>query len=212
MQDVAARLRQRAAEQGLEVPDHLGSQLLAYFDLLQRWNRKINLTSLSNSDEAVDRLLLEPVAAARTLPRHASLADLGSGGGSPAIPLALALDAPQLLMIESRSRKAAFLREAARELGLNAIVEAARFEDVCRRPTLMGRFDVVSLRAVRPDADALSAAASLLKSDGIVALFVGPHVTASSLPLPRNLAWRATQPLLRSRTSHLAVLFHVEQS
>ena len=211
MYDLAARFSVRAAQEGLEVPDQLSRRLFAYFELLQRWNHKINLTALVELDQALDRLLLEPIAAAQVLPRHANLADLGSGGGSPAIPLALALESPELLMVESKSRKAAFLREAARETRVNAIVEAARFEQVSKSRSFTGRFDLVSVRAVRPDAEVLGAAAALLKPGGSVALFLNDRLAGSALPLPANLTWRGTHPLLRSTGSHLALLFHVEQ-
>jgi len=210
--DLAARLRIRAAQEGITLPDNLIDPLLAYFDLLQRWNRKINLTSLSDSDEAVDRLVLEPLAAAKHLPSTCRLADLGSGGGSPAIPLALALRATELLMVESRSRKAAFLREAAREVGLTATVESRRFEEVSQQSSYIGAFDVVSLRAVRPDIATLTAAGGLLNPGGILALFGGPNIQEMAASVPRDLTWRATHPLLRSSGSWLMLLFHVEQS
>jgi 16S rRNA (guanine527-N7)-methyltransferase len=211
MSDAAARLRARAAQECLHVPDDLAGRLIAYFDLLQRWNRKINLTSLLDADRAVDRLLLEPLVAATHLPRESTLADLGSGGGSPAIPLALALGSPRLLMVESRSRKAAFLREAAREVQLEAKVETARFEVLCRQSEYVGRFDIASIRAIRPDLDTLSAAAALTRTSGLVALF--ESADAEPLPaIPADLAWRSTEPLLPSTGSRLAVLFHVEQS
>ena len=88
-------------------------KLVTYLELLWKWNRKINLTAILEPEMAIDRLLLEPLAAAAHLPAGGMLADLGSGGGSPAIPLALALSPSKLLMVESRSRKASFLREAA---------------------------------------------------------------------------------------------------
>lgn len=211
MSDLAARFRVRAAQEGLEVSDQQARRLFAYFELLQRWNQKINLTALVELEQAIDRLLLEPVVAAQVLPKYSSLADLGSGGGSPAIPLALALESPELLMVESKSRKAAFLREAARETDLNAIVEAARFEDVSKSLSFNRRFDLVSVRAVRPDAEVLRSAAALLKPGGRVALFLNDRGAGSALPLPANLTWRATHPLLRSTGSHVAILFHVEQ-
>lgn len=212
MSDSAVRLRARAAQKGLELSDHLSAGLVAYFDLLRRWNRKINLTSISDPDEAVDRLLLEPLAAAAYFAQGSTLADLGSGGGSPAIPLALALRSPRLLMVESRSRKAAFLREAAREIQLAATVETARFEEVCMESTYVSGFDIVSIRAVRQDLVVLSAAAALVRHGGLVGLF--QSTTAGELPptMPPDLTWRGTQPLLRSTGSQLAILFHVEQS
>jgi 16S rRNA (guanine527-N7)-methyltransferase len=210
--DLAARLADRAARERLTLDEVLSSKLTVFLEILNHWNQKINLTSLTDPDEAIDRLLLEPVAAASALPRRSRLADLGSGGGSPAIPLALALEATALLMVESRSRKTAFLREAVRELGLNAIVETAQFQQVARQEEYAGSFDVVSVRGVRHDAAALSAAAALLRANGLAALFRGPdgpHMPDVTVP---DLAWRDTRPLLRSTRSRLSVLFHVEQS
>jgi 16S rRNA (guanine527-N7)-methyltransferase len=209
--DIAARLAERAHREQIALPGSLSAKLVAYFELLQHWNKKINLTAISDPDEAVDRLLLEPVVAAVRLPKAPRLADLGSGGGSPAIPLALALNASQLLMVESRSRKAAFLREALREIGLSGTVESARFEDVSRLPLYASLFDVVSMRAVRADSAALDAAAHFLRSKGVVALFRGPDGPDRVDALP-VLAWRETVPLLPSTRSRLTTLFHVEQS
>jgi 16S rRNA (guanine527-N7)-methyltransferase len=209
--DLGQRLADRAAHEGLLVDEDLRGKLVAYFEVLQHWNRKINLTSLTDSDQAIDRLLLEPLAAARYLPHHARIADLGSGGGSPAIPLGLVLSATGLLMVESRQRKCAFLREAAREVGLPATVESARFEDVARRGDYIHRFDLVSIRAVRHDEPALAAAAGLVDDGGLVALFRGPSGPERFDATAANLAWRETLPLLPSTGSRLTVLFHVER-
>ena len=168
---LAERLEARARAAGLDLQSALRDRLLAYYELLSKWNRTINLTSLSDPDAAIDRLLLEPLLAARVLPRPGVMMDLGSGGGSPAIPLALALDAPRLVMVESRGRKAAFLREAARTVGLNATVEAARFEDVAGRPDYKEAMDIVSMRAVRMDAATLEIARAFVKAGGSIALF-----------------------------------------
>src|SRR5205809_2764841 len=151
MSETAERLRNRAKVFGVTIPPYAVARLVAYFDLLAKWNAKINLTALADTDAAIDRLLLEPVAAAAALPRHPDLIDLGSGGGSPAIPLALALDARRLVMVESKGRKAAFLREAVRSSGLNAAIENARFETVAAQGTHAGQMDVVSIRAVLPN-------------------------------------------------------------
>jgi len=168
---LAERLEARARAAGVDLQSALRDRLLAYYELLSKWNRTINLTSLSDPDAAIDRLLLEPLLAARVLPQPAAMMDLGSGGGSPAIPLALALDSPHLVMVESRGRKAAFLREAAREVGLQATVEAARFEDLVGRPDYRSAMDLVSMRAVRMDAATLDIAREFAKPGGSLALF-----------------------------------------
>ncbi len=172
LEEIAERFDERARLARLEVPAPLKASLLAYYDLLIRWNRKINLTSLSDPDRAIDRLLLEPVAAGPHLPRKARLMDLGSGGGSPAIPLALATEVSELVMVESRGRKAAFLREAARQLGLPATVESVRFEDASLASKYQALIDIVSIRAVRLDADTLRVARGFAVPGGLLALFV----------------------------------------
>jgi 16S rRNA (guanine527-N7)-methyltransferase len=196
MSETAERLRSRAKAHGLTVPPAVEAKLVAYFDLLARWNAKINLTALTDADAAVDRLLLEPLAAALALPRYPDLIDLGSGGGSPAIPLALALDARRLVMVESKGRKAAFLREASRSVQLNAVVENDRFESVAAQGIYAGQMDVVSIRAVRPDLSALTIAKALLKPGGKVALF-SPK-PASPPELPDELRVVHISPLLDS--------------
>jgi len=169
-------LLERARVAGVEIPSSLVESLTAYYDLLARWNAKINLTALSDPAAAVDRLLLEPLLAARVLPARPQLMDLGSGGGSPAIPLALALGATLLVMVESRTRKAAFLREAARTVNLNTVVEASRFEDVAKMAEFSAKMDVVSIRAVRMDPATLDIASSFAKRGGVLALFTSGNL------------------------------------
>ena len=109
--DFRTRLARRAKKAGVFLSDELAAQLTSYYDLLSHWNRKINLTALDQPDDAIDRLLLEPVLAARYLPPAiSSLMDIGSGGGSPAIPLKLCAQAASLTMVEAKARKSAFLR------------------------------------------------------------------------------------------------------
>ena len=194
-------LQERADRAGIPLDPSITDRLLTYYQLLERWNRKINLTSLSDPAQAVDRLLLEPVSAARHLPRDSKLADLGSGGGSPAIPLAIALNSPHLLMVESRSRKAAFLREAARHVGVSATVEAVRFEELRRNDDYREFADVVSMRAVRPDPETVELARWLTRRGGLVAYF-GSSADLESLPAERS-TWNIMP-------SAILVTFHVE--
>lgn len=202
MTDTAARLRERAKLLGIVVPADLEKRLTAYFDLLFRWNAKINLTALTDPDSAIDRLLLEPLAAARELPRATELIDFGSGGGSPAIPLALALASTRLVMVESKTRKAAFLSEAARTVQLPAAVENARFEDVAARGVYAGQMSLVTIRAVRVERQTLLIAKSFLKPGGQIVLF---SPTAGSPPdLPAELRVKRIAPL--PGASHLVLL------
>ena len=101
------RLARRTRRAGITIRPELGAQLEIYYRLLSTWNKKINLTGLNLSDfspESLDRLLIEPLVAAHHVrPAVRSLLDVGSGGGSPAIPLALAFPEVSLLMVEDKT-------------------------------------------------------------------------------------------------------------
>ena len=179
--------------------------MLAYWDLLYRWNRKINLTSLPEGDEAVDRLLIEPVLAARYL-RAGELAvvDVGSGGGSPAIPLKLAAPGIRLTMVESKTRKAAFLREAVRQLVLeNVTVETSRYEELLARPDLHEAADVVTVRAVRLERRNALTLQAFLRAGGELFWFTSRGGQLNSLP---PLAYDGVHPLLDELATRLVVL------
>ena len=208
--DLRSRLVKRALKAGIFLDEALATQLLAFYELLSRWNRKINLTALENPDEAIDRLLLEPVAAAKAIGPQGpkTLIDIGSGGGSPAIPLALALGgAATLTMVEVKARKSAFLREAVRHLELKgASVENIRYEELLAKPDVMERFDCLSIRAVRVEPRVLMTLQAFVRPGGQLLLFRG----ASSSVAPENvihpLEFEATVPLVDSLQSRLTVL------
>jgi len=208
--DFRTRLSRRASKIGLFLDDELGARLTDYYELLARWNRKINLTSLENPDEAIDRLLLEPVVAAKTLSGAGvwELMDVGSGGGSPAIPLALALGpGVHLTMVEVKARKSAFLREAVRHLELsNTAVENSRYEELLAKPDLLEKFDALSLRAVRVEPRVLMTLQAFLRPGGQMLLFRGPSGPNSPGNVIHPLTWESTVPLLESLQSRLSVL------
>jgi 16S rRNA (guanine527-N7)-methyltransferase len=169
---LASRILERAEAVGVALPPGLAVRLSTYYELLFRWNRTINLTALTDSPAAIDRLLLEPVAATPYLPVGCRLLDIGSGGGSPAIPLALSIHSTCLLMVESRGRKSAFLREALRELAISGDVFEGRLDAL--DPGVHRPFHLVSARAVQLSVADFERIASLLVSSGVVALFRGP--------------------------------------
>ena len=170
----------RFAELGVATSDAEIQLLTDYFCLLAKWNSQINLTALpagSAADSAIDRLLVEPIVASRLVSAIDKLAiDLGSGGGSPGFPLKIG--APQLrtVLVESRERKCAFLRDVARSLSLkNVEVVNARFETLSSRVDLAGLADLVSFRAVRADPSLWATVGGLLKPGGRAFWFGGPE-------------------------------------
>ena len=206
--DFSSRLIRRATRAGLFLTDDLTEQLATFYSLLSRWNQKINLTALQNQDEAIDRLFLEPLIAARYVPAAARrLMDVGSGGGSPAIPLKLAVPRLALTMVEVKARKSAFLREAVRQLELtDTDVETARIEELLAKPALHEAFDVLSLRAVRVEARTLLTLQAFLKTHGQLFLFRGPHGPATPQTIVPPLELLETVPLVEPLQSRLTTL------
>jgi 16S rRNA (guanine527-N7)-methyltransferase len=205
------RVRRRARKAGVDLLPDLAASLERYYDLLGKWNAKINLTAFqlgpSGDDEAVDRLLIEPLAAARHVPPDAqTVIDIGSGGGSPVIPLVLAAPRLRPRLVESKTRKAVFLREALRALDLAwAEVETSRFEELLTRPELHEAFDLATIRAVRVEPRTLVNAQAFLRPGGHLWLFRGPAgldpADAEVLPL----TWEVTYPLVPTLRSRLVV-------
>ena len=205
------RLQRRATRAGLGVEPALLAQLEIYYRLLATWNQKINLTSLNlsdASDEAFDRLLVEPLVAARHAPPALHrMMDVGSGGGSPAVPFALAVPGLSMLMVESKTRKSVFLREAVRALDLKgAEVATARFEELLARPDLHEAHDLVTIRAVRVESRVLLGLQAFLRPGGQLFLFRGPASTDPADAAPPPLRWQATFPLIESLRSRLVIL------
>jgi len=148
------RLARRARRAGVTISPTLAAKLEAYFKLLTAWNTKMNLTGLDLAEQgpaAIDRLLVEPLVASKHVTAPVTrMIDIGSGGGSPAIPLALALSSPHLMLVEAKARKSVFLREALRALEMSeAEVATSRFEELLARPPLHEAHELLVLFVAR---------------------------------------------------------------
>lgn len=200
------RIRHRASRAGLSPDAPLVASAAVYLRELAHWNRTINLTACrldpEPDDTAIDRLVIEPLAAAPHVPGGAeSLIDIGSGGGSPAIPLVLALPKLHVLMVEQRARKAAFLRHAIRALDLShAAVAATRLESLAA--SAVPPVELLSMRAVRFDA-ALARVMARLTLPAATLLWFAPR---PSSPLPEPWRIVATKQLLPEPESTLLIV------
>jgi len=149
------------------LPTRQQEELTKYLDLLLKWNEKISLTSIRDSEEIVRRHFGESLFAATRLltAETVKVIDVGSGAGFPGLPMAISAPHTKFTLIESQAKKATFLKEVVRTLALkNVTVFAGRAED------FTGSADLVTMRAVEQFVRAIPAAVRLINANGRLAL------------------------------------------
>jgi len=163
----------------------------SYLSLFIRWNKHLNLSAIRDEEGILSRHFIQSIAVARVLPHGIrSLLDFGSGAGLPGIPIALCRPEIAVTLSESQGKKAAFLEEVVRVVGIQAKVYWGRAE------ALRAVFDCVTLRAVDKMPKAVAAAVGLVGPVGWLALMT----TAAEIEQLREAAgarisWRAPERL-----------------
>lgn len=181
--DIDAALDAGLAALGLDPA--LAAPLRAYLDLLARWNRTYNLTAIRDPGEMVTLHLLDSLSMHAHVRGVARLADLGTGAGLPGIPLAIARPDLQVTLVESNGKKARFLREAVRQLGLaNARVAETRAEALDEP----GAHDAITARALAPLAEILAVGGHLVRPGGRLLAMKGQRPDTELAALPAG--WR----------------------
>jgi len=171
--------------------DALAPRLLDYLALLARWNRTYNLTAVRDPREMVTRHLLDSLAMHGHV-EPGALADLGTGPGLPGIPLAIAKPQLQVTLVESNGKKARFLREAVRTLGLgNARVAESRAEALDEPAA----YDALTARALDVLAGIIGVGGHLLKPGGRLLAMKGVRPDEEIAALPAGWTLEAIHPL-----------------
>jgi 16S rRNA (guanine527-N7)-methyltransferase len=190
------------------------ARLDRFVALLAEWQRRINLIAPSTEATLWTRHVADSLQLLELAPQARIWADLGSGGGFPGLVIACALaDRPgaMVYLVESNTKKAAFLREAVRVTGASAVVHPQRIEAFAASPPQL--IEVVTARALAPLTQLLGTAFSLLKS-GAIGLFpkgqdVGAELTEAAK------CWKIQATLALSRTdpkARIVVVRGVEPS
>src|SRR5688500_16264394 len=170
----------------------LATPLLAYLALLDRWNRTYNLTAIRDPRDMVAKHLLDSLAMQPYVRDVATLADLGTGPGLPGIPLAIAVPSLQVTLVESNGKKARFLREAVRTLGLdNARVAESRAEALDQPAA----YDALTARALDVLAGIIDVGGHLLKPGGRLLAMKGVRPEDEIALLPAGWTVEAVHPL-----------------
>ena len=208
--NVETQLSAGIAALGLALPDGAEAELLAYLALLDKWNRVYNLTAVRDAERMVSHHLLDSLAAVPYFqdgcPDPVRVLDVGSGGGLPGIPLAIARPELQVTLIDSIAKKTAFLLQAKAELGLaNLQVVTGRVEDF--RPET--GFDVITSRALSDLKEFVTLTRHLLKPTGRWLAMKGLYPNEEIVQLPAGVRVSADHVLVvpgLDASRHLIVL------
>ncbi|HEU4684854.1 MAG TPA: 16S rRNA (guanine(527)-N(7))-methyltransferase RsmG [Nitrospira sp.] len=171
-QDLRRSLVQFCREIGLSLTDHMVAQFMRYLSLLTHWNKKINLTSITEPEEILIKHFVDSLLSLVVIEfqQHAKILDIGSGPGFPGMPLKIVRSDLHLSIVEPGQKKCSFLTTLTGELRLTHIDLFNGTLKQYGRSFSASRFDIVTLRALRFDAvreDILP----LLQPDGIVILY-----------------------------------------
>jgi 16S rRNA (guanine527-N7)-methyltransferase len=177
------------ADLGLNVPDSAQQKLLAFRDLLLKWNKTYNLTALRDPAQAISHHLLDSLAILPQLD-GGNLLDVGSGGGLPGIPLAIARPELQICMVDTVQKKTTFLQQAVIELGLkNVTVNHARVEE------MQGQYAQITSRAFAELGLFVSLTRHLLAPNGRWLAMKGIRPDDELKGLPADIVLEAIIPL-----------------
>lgn len=168
-------LKTGATELGIAVGDNQAALFLKYLSELKEWNKKINLTAITDERDIVTRHFLDSLTPASFLANQKTLLDIGSGAGFPGIPLKIVLPHLEVTLMDSVNKKVVFMKHIIRSLGLEQIDAIhARGEDSAVIKKFGSSFDVVISRAFAELSKFLDIAVLYAKKDGMLLAMKGP--------------------------------------
>lgn len=181
--DNRQKLQSGLKEMGLDLSGEQQDKLLAYVEMLKKWNKTYNLTALRDESQIISHHLLDSLTLPPYLEGAQTMLDVGSGGGQPGIPAAVCRPDLQITLLDANTKKTSFLQQAAIELELkNVRVVSGRVEAVQGL-----RADVITSRAFAELADFVNWTAHLLQNGGCWAAMKGVYPAAEIDRLPDSV-------------------------
>ncbi len=174
--EARALLEQGAEALRISLSPQAFHTLSLYVDELQRWSQVFNLVGQDDARTIIQKHILDSLAFSQILPWQGAFADLGSGAGFPGFLLAVAGPEREVFLIETRRKRANFLKQAARTTGVENIrVLEGRAEEFARQDRRPAWFDTVVTRATWDIAHFLSLSFPIVKEGGYAVAMRGPH-------------------------------------
>lgn len=169
-------LQAALAELAIVIDRTKEERLLFFLDELLRWNQSINLTAITNRDEALVKHLVDSLTLLPYLRGDETLLDMGSGGGLPGLPLKIVMPELNLTSVDAVAKKISFQKHVIRTFALSgAIARHGRLEELGQESALAGHFDLVVARAFASLPDCVRFARPFLRSGGRLIAMKGPE-------------------------------------
>jgi len=195
-------LKKGASEFGVMLSEKQLSLFAVFLEGLWAWNRRMNLTGISEKREMVINLLLDSLVALPYLSPGGTVLDIGSGAGIPGLPLKIGRPEFEVHLLESKAKKISFLKDMIRKLGLKGIKACqGRAEQRNDLPTLLHFYDIVTARALAPLKKTINICSSYLEPGGLLVTFKGIRVDREieeSKQLMKEFNFKITNKILYS--------------
>ncbi len=177
------RLRELCHLNGIELTEEELKKFEVYRELLKKWGKRINLTSLLTDREIEEKHFFDSLLGLLAFKKagievnEKSFCDVGSGAGFPGIPLAIAVKSSVFTLVEPRKKRCVFLEEVKRQLKLkNVSVQCSRIEQVS------GDFDILTMRAVEDPESAVEITEHLLSKGALLCIYRGKEPFKGEIP------------------------------
>jgi 16S rRNA (guanine527-N7)-methyltransferase len=170
-------LKEGASDFGVILSEKQLSLFALFLEGLWSWNRRMNLTGISEKREMIMKLLLDSLIALPYLSPGGTVLDIGSGAGIPGLPLKIGRPELEVHLLESKAKKISFLKDMIRKLGLKGIEACkGRVEQRDDLPMLFHFYDIVTVRALAPLKKTINICSSYLDQGGLLVAFKGSNV------------------------------------
>lgn len=208
-EQLAQVLKDGIDEMSLGIDAQQQDKLMAYLQLMHKWNSVYNLTSLRDPMQMVTHHLLDSLAAVPAFATAQNVLDVGAGGGLPGIVLAICRPDMKVSMIDTVHKKTAFLTQVKAELGLtNVTVYTMKVQDLAVRD----KFDVITSRAFADLSDFVNWSGHLLAEGGRFIALKGTAPSEERERMPQEWRVSSLEPLQVPRLGAERHLVHIERN
>lgn len=177
----AKEIEIRLERNGIPCSPELPDKLYAYLTLLQDWNRRMDLTAVTDDTEMVDKHFIDSLTVLKNdlIPENAALIDVGTGAGFPGLVLAMARPDLRVTLLDAQQKRLSFLKIVAETTHTDSVIMIhARAEDGARKKELREQFDVATARALAPLNVLCEYLLPYVKQGGRALCWKGPALTA----------------------------------